>query len=259
MMRIRLIHWNQDEASVCAKKLRAQGFLIEADMPSDGTSFMRELRRNPPDAVVIDLSRLPMQGRDVALAMRAAKTTRQVPIVFVAGATEKVKRVREQLPDARYTTWQKIADCLRDAVAHPLNDPHIPASNLAGYAGTPLSKKLGIKANSSLALINAPIDFQTSLDQLPAGVTIRHHARGRPDVTLFFATTARDLERRIDRLVRLAEKGGLWIAWPKKASGLRTDVTQKLVRQIGLAAGLVDFKICSINEVWSGLRFTQRK
>jgi hypothetical protein len=179
--------------------------------------------------------------------------------VFVDGAAEKVKRVREQLPDARFTTWQEIGNGVQNAVADPPRNPQIPASNLAGYAGTPLLTKLGIKANSSVALINSPTDFLTSLGQLPAGVTIRYDARGKPDVTLFFANTARELEQRIDQLVRLAENGGLWIAWPKKGAGVRTDVTPKLVRQVGLAAGMVDFKICSINDVWSGLRFTRRK
>jgi hypothetical protein len=130
---------------------------------------------------------------------------------------------------------------------------------MAGYSGTPLPKKLGIKAGHRLAFINAPEDFATTLGKLPGGVTTRKSARGPLDVMVYFTTSETDLARRFDALSgALDSEGGLWIAWPKKASGVPTDLTENTVRDIGLAAGLVDNKVCAIDDTWSGLRFVIR-
>jgi len=90
-------------------------------------------------------------------------------------------------------------------------------------------------------------------------VTLSKQARGRPDVTLWFTKSRKELQRGIERMGAFADKGGLWIVWPKKSSGLASDLSQAVVREVGLAAGLVDFKICADDETWSGLRFTPRK
>jgi hypothetical protein len=130
---------------------------------------------------------------------------------------------------------------------------------MAGYSGTPLPKKLGIKENSRVALVNAPVDFAATLSELPPGVSVAKQLRAPLDVLVFFTTSTRELLKRFDELAaKLAQTGGLWIAWPKKASGVPTDLTENVVRQIGLAAGLVDNKVCAIDETWSGLRFVIR-
>ncbi len=126
---------------------------------------------------------------------------------------------------------------------------------MAGYSGTPLPKKLGIAEGSRVALVAAPADFQSQLAPLPAGVSFRRPA-GTLDVILFFARNGIDLDKRLARLARvLAPSGGLWVAWPKKASGVVTDLSEARVREAGLALGLVDNKVCAVDEVWSGLRF----
>jgi hypothetical protein len=128
---------------------------------------------------------------------------------------------------------------------------------MAGYSGTPLPKKLGIKDGTRLALLASPKGFK--LAPLPAGVEIRTQARGKLDVILFFATRRRELERRFPVMARaLVATGGLWVAWPKKASGVATDLTFEPVQEIGLEYGLVDNKVCAIDDVWSGLRFVRR-
>jgi hypothetical protein len=130
---------------------------------------------------------------------------------------------------------------------------------MAGYSGTPLPKKLGIKEGHRLALLDAPPSLPGLLGELPEGVTIRTAARGRLDVIVCFLRSRGRLERRIDPLKRALEPdGGLWIAWPKRASGLDTDVTEDVVREIALASGLVDNKVCAIDETWSGLRLVYR-
>ena len=130
----------------------------------------------------------------------------------------------------------------------------------AGYSGTPLPKKLGIKEEARLALVGAvPAGFDRTLGRLPAGVEVRRQARGRSDVIVCFVTRRAELARRFAALKRaLDPDGGLWIAWPKRASGVATDMTEDVVREIALPGGLVDNKVCAIDETWSGLRLVYR-
>jgi hypothetical protein len=133
------------------------------------------------------------------------------------------------------------------------------AARPAGYSGTPLVRKLGIKPGARLGLIGEPFGFDATLGALPPGVEIRRRARGPLDVTVAFFSERRKLERRLPALEKaLAADGSLWIAWPKRASGVPTDVTESAVRELGVAAGLVDNKVCAIDAVWSGLRLVYR-
>jgi hypothetical protein len=129
---------------------------------------------------------------------------------------------------------------------------------LAGYSGTPLVGKLGIKPGSRLVLIGAPRGFRAELVGLPDGVRIATRLQGSPDLALWFVSTRREVEGRMPQ-VAAAMGQGLWVAWPKKASGVVTDVTEDVVRNAGLAHGIVDYKVCAINQVWSGLKFARRK
>lgn len=130
---------------------------------------------------------------------------------------------------------------------------------MAGYSGTPLAKKLGIAAGANLAIISSPNGFCDEL-ALPDGVTVRTSARGRVDVLVFFATRRAELMRRFPAMKRAIDvDGGLWIAWPKRTSGVASDLSEAPVREIGLANGLVDNKVCAIDDTWSGLRFVYRR
>ena len=130
---------------------------------------------------------------------------------------------------------------------------------MAGYSGTPLPQKLGIKPGMRLALVRAPEGFERELNPLPDGVRLRTQARGAQDVVLFFATRRSELERRFDGLARaIAPAGGLWIAWPKRTACVATDLREGVVRELGLAHGLVDNKVCAVDDTWSGLRFVVR-
>jgi hypothetical protein len=131
---------------------------------------------------------------------------------------------------------------------------------MAGYSGTPLAKKLGIKEGHTVALLRAPVGFAATLEGLADGVTVRTRAGGRSDVMVSFHTERRDLEKRIAALLdALDVDGGLWIAWPKRASGVPTDITEDTLREVFLPLGLVDNKVCAIDETWSGLRLVWRK
>ena len=127
----------------------------------------------------------------------------------------------------------------------------------AGYSGTPLARKLGIREGDTVAVLGAPGGF--AVPDLPDGVEVRTAARGRHDVVLSFHTRRVDLERRFATLCRATHPdGGLWIAWPKRSSGVPTDLTEDVVRQLALEGGLVDNKVCAIDETWSGLRLVFR-
>lgn len=258
MDRIRLIHWNANEAKERIQQLRSAGYKISFEIP-DGPGFLNKIKKELPAAVVIDLTRFPAQGRDIALVIRHNKTTRHIPLLFVEGAPKKVAQFKNTLPDAVYSSWSRIRSSLKKAIAHPPEKPVVPNSVLEGYSGTPLPKKLGIKKGVTVALVSAPGDFEKILGNLPEGVLLRKNLRGHSDLIIWFIRSLNDLHGNIDKMVEKCGEGKIWIAWPKKASGMTTDLSQTHVRKSGLAAGLVDYKICSIDATWSGLLFTRSK
>src|SRR5947209_17230971 len=132
---------------------------------------------------------------------------------------------------------------------------------MAGYSGTPLPKKLGIKEDCRVLLVNPPANFAATLGDLPAGVDVHVNHRSGPafDVILFFTESLAQLRVQFPKLSRrLVPNGGLWVAWPKRGSGVATDLSEDLVREVGLNAGLVDNKVCAVDVTWSGLRFVIR-
>ncbi len=255
---VRLIVWNREEAEKRAALLSRAGFEVKFEVPQ-GPAFLRELRETPPDAIVFDLGRLPSQGRELGLHIRKTAATRRIPLVFVGGEESAVARTRELLPDAVFTSWENIFSSIRHAVAQPPLNPRVPTSVFESYSGTPLPKKLGIKARSVVGLIGAPEDFAGTLGSLPGEVRLRAGAKGRCDILICFVRSVSDLERRMRTTAARADFASMWLVWPKRASGAATDLTQQVVRERGLAAGLVDYKICSIDATGSGLLFARRK
>jgi hypothetical protein len=129
---------------------------------------------------------------------------------------------------------------------------------MAGYSGTPLARKLGITEGDRVALLGAPDGF--TISEPPPGTEIRTRARGRFAVIVSFHTRRSDLETRFPTLMDAVEvDGGLWVAWPKRASGVPTDITEDTVREVALPTGMVDNKVCAIDDTWSGLRLVWRK
>jgi hypothetical protein len=220
---------------------------------------LQGVRKDPPEAFVVDLSRRPSEGLAIAIELRRLAATRRVPIVLAGGDPDKMARAERLLPDAVFTEWSRIRTALRQAIKNPPADPIVPGT-MDAYSGTPLPRKLGIQPGTAVALLGAPAGFERTLGTLPEGVRLRRHGRGTADMTVFFAKSRAELDRRLRGLVRATTEGtSLWIAWPKQASGVVSDLSEKVVRATGLAAGLVDFKICAIDETWSGLRFTRRR
>jgi hypothetical protein len=256
--RIRLVHWNEAEVPERAARLEAEGYRVDGEVP--GTSIgIKQLREDPPAAFVIDLGRLPSHGREVAFSLRQSKPLRVLPIVFVGGEKSKVEAIRAMLPDATYTSWEGIGADLRRAIDSPLADPVVPVSDSGLGSGRPLAQKLGIKPGATLALVDAPDGVESILAPLPEDVTLRRGNRGKREMTLWFVTARREFERRFGAVAKAVGEGTLWMAWPKRSSSLETDLTEDVIRDVAVAAGMVDTKVCAIDETWSGLRLTRRR
>ena len=259
--RVIVIHSDAGDGDKRRTVLTRAGYVTELLVGLD-VGQLRAVRKDPPGAFVIAVAGRPATARDIATWLRQQEPTRPTPLVFAGGTPDEVAMVRKTLPDATFTDWRRIRGALRAALtAAPEAKPVVPAA-MAGYSGTPLPKKLGIKLGSTLALVAAPDDFDQTLGTLPDGVRVRRQARGRAaERVMLFARSLAELQRRLDSAVNaMAEPGGgLWIAWPKRASGVVTDVTEAHVRKTGLAAGLVDYKIAAIDQTWSGLLFARRR
>lgn len=130
---------------------------------------------------------------------------------------------------------------------------------MAGYSGTPLAKKLGLKPGP-VAVLNEPKGFRRQLDGLPEGVRFTAEPEKDAPAVLFFTRERKEMAKRLPQLLeRLAPDGMLWMAWPKKASGVPTDITEEVVREVALPLGLVDVKVCAIDDTWSGLKLVLRR
>jgi hypothetical protein len=129
---------------------------------------------------------------------------------------------------------------------------------MAGYSKTPLPQKLGIKGGMTVALIDAPEGFVKSLGELPEDVTFSAAAR-KPDLTLWFVRNRKAHQKKLAKIVTLADHGHVWTIWPKLSSALASDISETYVRNVSLEHGLVDFKVCAVDETWSGLKLAKRR
>lgn len=256
--RVMLVHWRDSELPERIAPLRALGIDVATLSTPQATGQMRALREAAVDAVIIDLARLPSHGAEIARAVRQSPSTRHLPLLFLGGAPDKRDAVRRQLPDATYGDWSTIASSLADAMRDRPATPTRAPSGAAAYAGRALPQKLGIKPGARVALVDAPDDFATAFVPQVTEAVVRGDARGAIDVALWFVPDLAALTRGLPRWSTRDDVQGLWICWPKRASGRQTDLGETLVRERGLAAGLVDYKLCAIDATWSGLKFAWR-
>ena len=249
---------NYHPAAIWTERLRAGGYEVDV-RPLRAPADLKALGKDPPAAVAIDLSRAPAQGRDFGLGIRQQASSRAIPLVFVDGSPERISQIRTLLPGSVCTSGGEVLSAVRQAIGRPPEDMARPPSVLAGYSGTPLPRKLGIKPGMVVRLLNAPVRFETTLGELPAQVRVTRRGGEPGDLTLWFVPRRRELEEGIERVAGGVTTDKLWIIWPKKTSPLASDVSQGDVRAAGLHQGLVDFKICAVDEDWSGLLFSRRK
>jgi CheY-like chemotaxis protein len=248
-VRVVVVHYEAEEAVALAARLRREGIDAEP-CRQRGSPILRELRIHPPDAVVIDLMRMPSYGRAIGAVLREQKSTRSIPLVFLAGDPEKTERVRELLPDAGFATLPKLGVALRKAVERPPVAPVVPDSR-----GTPLAKKLRIQSGARVGVVGAPPGFE--IGGLPAGATVRSGRDG--DVVLIFVKSLPVLAREMRSCVEIVERSTLWIVWPKVASGASGGVSMKTINEACATVGLVGYKALAVDETWSAVVVAKRR
>jgi hypothetical protein len=255
MPRVRIVHWKAPQAGPLIEACRACGFEVEYDDVKFADQA-KLIRAKPPDALAIDLTCLPSHGRDAATYLRRTKYARNIPLVFVDGAPEKVEAVRRQLPDATFTTLKRICTGIKQACAKGASaDPVIPPGVMERYGSRTVAQKLGIKEGSGVGVIDAPRDYAAALGALPEGVEIVEDPAAAQSVTLWFVRDSREYQAGLRRMRAIAHQTKLWIVW-RKGTGVLTD---RSVREAANEVGLVDYKICSVNEQWSAMAFARRK
>jgi hypothetical protein len=255
MRRVRLFHWNSKEAAALMTNLRAAGFEAVYNAETQSPS-VRELKESGAVAVVVDLSRLPSHGKYVGAWVRGSKSTRHLPLVFVGGEAEKVEVIREQIPDAVYSSVAGVGAALKKAIVRPPRNPVVPRQMMETAPGRTAAQKMGIREGSVVGLIDPPADYVKVLGVLPDGVVLGEDSRQACPVTVWFVHDPGEYEAALASRRLLAAKSRLWIVWQR---GRRDGLNGNFVREAALAMGLVDYKICSLDGVWTGMVFAVKK
>jgi hypothetical protein len=258
MPRVRIVHWKAPQAGPLIEACRGCGFEVEYDDVRFG-DLAKLIRAKAPDALVIDLSCLPSHGRDTAIAFRQTNYARHIPVVFVDGDPAKVEAIRRVLPDAAFTASaprKQLCARIGSACLKRVEHPVIPPGVMASYGSRTVAQKLGIKEGSTVAVIDAPRDYAAALGALPENVELAEDPAAVHAVTLWFVRDPRVYRAGLRRFQAIADRTRLWIVWRK---GSTNGLTQYLVREAALEAGLVDYKICAVNEQWSAMAFARRK
>lgn len=248
MPRVRLYHWKTEEAGTLIDKLRGEGF--EVIHKPEGRTSRRELKESGVVAVVIDLSRMPSHGKYVGAWLRGSKSTRHIPLVFVGGETEKVAAIQKQMPDATYASVAGIGAALKKAIRNPPSDPVLPRQMMQSAPGRTAAQKMGVREGNVVGLIDPPADYLRVIGELPDGAVLEEDSRGACPITIWFVHDAGEYEAALPSRRSLAARSRLWIVWQK---GRRDGLNGKFVRDRALAMGLVDYKVCSLDGVWSGM------
>jgi hypothetical protein len=217
------------------------------------------MRSSPPEAIVIELSRAPALGHDMALAILKGTSTKHVPLIFVDGTASMKSYIKKSVPDGIFTNWAKIRSALKQAVSRPAVFPTDSSFGGSGSKSTDLPKKLGIKKDIVVAMSGASRGFELTLGLLPDGVQMTRSIQGDNDLLLWFTKTKVELEKRALLMVETAGKEGLWVFFPKKSSGVTTEITQALVVKQLKAVGAKHVKNATIGTLWSAARFTCKK
>jgi hypothetical protein len=258
-MFVRLICWNEHLARERHAWLEAAGFKVESSRPPSG-AIIGHIRDLAPDVVLIDLDRAPSHGFAIATILRQSKSARLVPLVFAGGLPAKVAAIRTSIPDAVFTSWDKLPAALKKAAANPPLVPVRPAPYMQKYAGSPLLKKLDIKPNLTVALVAAPDGFEDLLGELPDGITLQTRMTRDTGLAIWFIRSMRDLDVTADYLGARLQKGlSAWIVYPKQTGRFKVDFNMNHIRATMLEAGLVDYKICAVDADWTALKFTRKK
>lgn len=259
---LRLVCWNQADIERHATELRRAGYRVVADPLANPGGAIRYFRELNPDAVLIDLDRLPSHGRELGMSLRASKSTCHLPLIFAGGVAKKVEPIRAAILGATFTDWDGVAAATKRAMAQPetprLRSRELPKSTAAGA----LERKLDIKPQTHFAIVapnNDALWLSELLSSLPDNAVAQSHVDRLTTLALFVVHTRRELAQAFLLTQKsLLPHVSFWIVHPKQTSPLAADFSQDDVREAGLAQGFVDYKVCAVDKDWSALKFARR-
>lgn len=239
--------------------LRKAGFSVDASRLNT-SRIISTLKQSLPAAILIDLDRVPSNGRGVAAALRNSPSTRHIPLVFAGGADDKVAIVRQEFPDAAYTPWGKAPAAIRKAIKNPPATPARVPGVMDRYAGAGLARKLGLPSATPCALIGSPEGFAETIDGLPEAFSFQPRIAADTKLIVWFVRTADEMVLAVERAsAHMPQGASVWFIFPKRAGSLRADFNSDDVRETGIELGLVDYKICSVDADWTAMKFARRK
>jgi hypothetical protein len=251
---VSLIHWKADEARPLIDLMESAGYQVH--YAGDQKPIrMTELRDIDPVAAVVDLSRMPSYGKYWAAEVRSSKL-KHLPILFVDGDSERVERIRAAIPDAEYVSIDDLLATLKRAkpVANPVQPERMMASTRSAV------QKLGIKAGSRVAVFDAPRDYPKVIGTLPEGASFEEEPEDIASVTLWFVREADTYLAGLRAMKKIAAKSKLWVLYPKQRKGKTpTGITQFVLREAAIKVGLVDYKVCAVDETWTGFALAVKK
>ncbi len=254
MKRVGLVHWKVEEARPLIELLERAGYEVHygnAQRPIR----VSELKKLDAHAAVVDLSRLPSQGKYWAAELRQT-SLKQLPIVFVDCAAERVDAVRAAIPDAEYVVRKDLLAALKraKAVANPVQPERLMASSRSA------ALKMGVKPGSRVGVYDAPRGYAKVLGALPEGAVLDEAPEEIAPVTVWFVTDPDTYLARLREMKKVAAKSKLWVVYPKQQKGKAgVGITQFTVREAAIKVGLVDYKVCSVDETWTGFAFAVKK
>lgn len=254
---VRLFHVKAEEAEALVTLMTDAGYNVYYPGEREPSPYAK-IKALEPVAVVIDLSRNPTHARYVGTEIRRHKGLRHIPIVFVDGDHERVKQARAILPDAVYTKRDRLKEALD--LLEPVSDPVVPAGTV--LSDRTAAEKLGIKADARVALIRPPIDYARVIGVLPAGAVLEEDPKEVLPLTLWFVSDLDEFLEGLRAMRKLAGKSRLWVVYPKQTGKKKKPedgLTQNVIREAARSVGLIDYKICSVDDTWTGFAVTVQK
>ncbi len=239
---VQVVHWKPAEAECCPDPT--------------GPAVTRLLRARLPDAIVIDLTRLPSHGRELGAWLREPKKTRHIPLVYVDGEADKVERIKSLLPDAVFTPRSRLLSALKSALRKGVQNAALPPLAIVRFRGRTAAQKIGIKPGMKVAVIDAVAGYEELPGALPDDIEFLKDPAKPLDVTLWFIHDFDGLMSALDRMRRLAPRTRMWMVWRK---GARRDITFHSIVAAGAEVGLALSKLCAVEAVWSAVWLVPRK
>ncbi len=253
---VRLFHVKAEEAEALVTLMTDAGYNVHYPGEREPSPYAK-IKALDPAAVVIDLSRNPTHARYVGTEIRRHKGLRHIPIVFVDGDQERVRMAKAMLPDAVFTKRDRLKEALD--LLEPVVDPVVPAGTILSNRSP--AEKLGIKAGARVALIRPPIDYSRVIGPLPEGASLEEDPREVLPLTLWFVSDSDEFLESLKAIRKLAAKSRVWIVYPKQTAKRKKDagLTQNLIREGARSVGLIDYKICSVDDTWTGFALAVKK